>query len=292
MTTKKSIENPMGFSFRSTLGVAELEALSETSQHLGHALSMTPRQKNNALPKNSTSLEIALAQLTADRLNIDVSDIKITLTAISDKGTGSPYNPPLKENPTRFSTSSSEKLEKVLPFIAWQEHVDVWKEDYSLEQKREIVSTARQVHAQKGTIGALQMALANLGLEAKISEWWEYEAEGAAATNGVGVAQKKLKPHYFKIDVNVSQTGLDGYTDENLSLVIEETKNLRSILDVIQIWLSSKANLFAAAATMVGEHIEILPFIQTNIELQNPNPFIAGAMQALETLTIKPRNTA
>ncbi len=237
------------------------------------------------LPKNATPLEQALAQLAGDRLDIDVSDIKITLTAISDKGTGSPYNPLLKEKAIMlkaclqhdaFSMPSSEKLEKVLPFIAWQEHVDVWKEDYSLEQKREIVSTARQVHAQKGTIGALQMALANLGLEANIAEWYQYGG----------------RPHYFKIDINVSQTGLDGYTDENLSLVIEETKNLRSILDVIQIWLSSKASLFAAAATMVGEHIEVLPFIQTNIEQSSFNPFMAGMVQALETLTIKPRNTA
>ncbi len=236
------------------------------------------------LPSNATPLEIALTQLTADRLDIDVSDIKITLFAAT----------PRTVSGSAASTEElrTEKLEKILPFIAWDEHVDIWKEDYTLEQKQNIVATARQVHAQKGTIGALKLALKNLGLEAKISEWWEYEAEGTAATFGAGVVQKKLKPHYFKIDINVSQTGLDSYTDKNLSLIIEETKNLRSILDVIKIWLSSKASLFIGATTMIGEHIEILPFIQTNIELQNSNPFIAGAMQALETISIYPKKEA
>ncbi len=273
---------------------------------------------NNDLPKNSTPLEIALAQLAADRLDIDVSEIKITLFAAtpSSPAFGKTSSPAFGKTRTVSGSAASnhyaatphpvsgsaasteelktEKLEKVLPFIAWQEHVDVWKEEYTIEQKRDIVATARQVHAQKGTIGALKLALKNLGLNSTIREWWQYEAEveGAQRLTDAGVAQKKLRPHYFKIDINVSQTGLDETTHHKLNLVIEETKNLRSILDVIQIWLSSQAVYFAGAGVHMGENISILPFIQTNIEQASPTPFAAVISYELENLTIYPKPTA
>lgn len=264
---------------------------------------------SNLLPKNATPLEIALAQLSADRLNIDVDGIKITLlaatchtqsTALTRTARGSAASNHYAATPRPVSGSAAsteelktEKLEKVLPFIAWQEHVDVWKEEYTLEQKRDIVATARQVHAQKGTIGALRLALKNLGLDSKVTEWWEYEAEASdSEAMGAGVAQKKPKPHYFKIEVNVSQTGLDETTHDKLSLVIEETKNLRSVLDVIKIWLSSQAQFFVGAGVHMGENISIWPFIPTDIEQSSSMPFVAAVSYDFETLTIYPKTVA
>lgn len=201
---------------------------------------------NNILPKNATPLELALAQLTADRLNIDVENIKITLT---------PKNAP----------------ENVLPFIAWQEHVDVWKEDYTVEQKKEIITTARQVHAQKGTIGALKLALENLGLDAEVSEWYQYGGD----------------PHYFKVSINVYDKPISIYDDQLIWDEIMETKNLRSIIDELIFWITAKAFHPIATAIQWGEIITIYPIIAKGYEGGHV-PYLGAAYYWNEQLTIYP----
>ncbi len=164
----------------------------------------------------------------------------------------------------------------LLAWLAINLSVDVWQEDWTIEQKRKACANAIFIHKQKGTKAGLKQALKALNIDGKISQWYEY--------NG--------RPYRFKVDVEISEQGLTDIEQDTILLTIYEAKNLRSWLEKLVFWLSSKASLFAAATTIWGEHIEVLPFIQTNIELQNPNPFMAGMVQALETLTIKPRNTA
>ncbi len=181
-----------------------------------------------------------------------------------------------------------------LPFLAEHLSADAWSSDWSEETKRKVIESLIATHKVKGTFGGVAKALKALDIDAKISQWFEYEAQNGGRSDsevtGVGVAQNNQ--YYFKIDVEITSQGLTDIEQDTILLTIYEAKNLRSWLEKLVFWLSSKASLFAAAATMVGEHIEVLPFIQTNIELQNPNPFMAGMVQALETLTIKPRNTA
>lgn len=84
-----------------------------------------------------------------------------------------------------------------LPFLAWALSVDFWNPEWTEQTKREVVASSYQVHATKGTVGALKRALGPLGMRIALREWWEHDGEphtfgltatvlpGAPATEGV-----------------------------------------------------------------------------------------------------------
>lgn len=162
----------------------------------------------------------------------------------------------------------------LLPWLAINLSVDVWQENWTEAQKRQACANAIFIHKQKGTKGGLKQALRALNIDGKISQWYEYGG----------------KEYHFKVDVEINEQGLTDVEQDTILLTIYEAKNLRSWLEKLVFWLSSKANLFVGAALTWGEHINILPFIQTNIAQSNFNPFLGMVMQDCETLTIYPRN--
>lgn len=58
----------------------------------------------------------------------------------------------------------------LLPWLAWALSVDHWSPDWSEEKKREVCRVSRSVHRHKGTIGAVEKALAALGITLQIIE--------------------------------------------------------------------------------------------------------------------------
>ncbi|NOU50000.1 phage tail protein I [Pseudoalteromonas sp. JBTF-M23] len=69
-----------------------------------------------------------------------------------------------------------------LPFLAWQFRVDVWSSNWPTDVKRKVVKTALEVHRTKGTVYAVELALAAVGVTAEIVEWWQAEPQQEPGT--------------------------------------------------------------------------------------------------------------
>ncbi|MCG7550416.1 phage tail protein I [Pseudoalteromonas sp. Of7M-16] len=69
-----------------------------------------------------------------------------------------------------------------LPFLAWQFRVEVWDTKWPTEVKRKVVKTALAVHRTKGTVHAVELALAAVGVKAEIVEWWQSETQQEPGT--------------------------------------------------------------------------------------------------------------
>lgn len=63
---------------------------------------------------------------------------------------------------------------RLLPWLAWAFSVEVWDARWPEEYRRRIVREAVTLHRQKGTKQGCERALAALGMEAEIKEWFEY----------------------------------------------------------------------------------------------------------------------
>ena len=72
-----------------------------------------------------------------------------------------------------------------LPWLAWAVSVDEWDSAWSDAQKRGVIEASYQVHRHKGTVGAVRRALAALGYNTELSEWFQWAPEGIPYTFGV-----------------------------------------------------------------------------------------------------------
>ena len=58
----------------------------------------------------------------------------------------------------------------LLPWLAWALSVDTWSTDWTEAQKRAVCKASLQIHRHKGTVGAVEDALAALGISLEIIE--------------------------------------------------------------------------------------------------------------------------
>lgn len=63
--------------------------------------------------------------------------------------------------------------EPLLAWLAWDESVDVWEDDWPEETKRAVIAASFNVHLHKGTVGAVRRALEALKIGLEIQEWFE-----------------------------------------------------------------------------------------------------------------------
>ena len=109
------------------------------------------------LPPNATPLELATEQVTGER---------IATLSVPIKDMWNPETCP----------------ETHLPWLAWALSVDVWDNTWSEAIKRSVIAKALQVHALKGTRGALDKALSAQGFGVAIREWWQTSPQGSPNT--------------------------------------------------------------------------------------------------------------
>lgn len=104
----------------------------------------------------------------------------------------------------------------VLDLLAWQFHADSYKSDYPLSMKRKLILQAIGWHKHKGTPWALKQAVSAIFDSANVYENWTYGG----------------KPYHFKVDdITGGIAGAD--TIDELVKVINESKNVRSVLDFV-----------------------------------------------------------
>ncbi|EIQ3181985.1 phage tail protein [Campylobacter coli] len=121
-----------------------------------------------------------------------------------------------------------------------------------LEEKeaRKLISKALLLDRYNGTTWAIKEALSAVFPTAVVKEWFNYGG----------------KPYFFKVKVSTTNVSFDERTLNTLERLIKDFKNVRSVLEAIEIEIESKNDSFNASAELSGEAIEILPFQTTFLE--------------------------
>ncbi len=166
------------------------------------------------LPPNATAEEQALEQSTSR-----IGDVPVPVADVWN-----PYTCP----------------ENALPFLAWAFSVDHWDVTWSLSIKRQVVAIAIQVHRIKGTLGAIEDALAALDVNAVVSEWFSYGGDA----------------YKFKVNVELAQRVLSPEEYSALLAVIHVSKNVRSHLDSITLNMPTGNETSIACAIVPSQTVE------------------------------------
>ncbi|WP_286978941.1 phage tail protein I [Aminobacterium sp. UBA5514] len=169
-----------------------------------------------------------------------------------------------------------ELSEAILDLLLWEFHITLDEGAglaVSVEEKRDLVKRAVEIHRLKGTKAALLRIFEMLSMRGVISEWYEYGGE----------------PYKFKVEIlELSERGLDEQTYVLLERLIDEYKNVRSWLDELNVYLTVRGAVpKVAMVSLCGEEITVYPYNVTELENVASIRWALG-YQAVETVTVYP----
>ncbi|MCP3967204.1 MAG: phage tail protein I [Lentisphaerae bacterium] len=151
-------------------------------------------------------------------------------------------------NPTKCPTA-------LLPYLAWALSVDVWRDDWTEAEQRAIIAKQYEIHAHKGTIGALKKALEDLGYQLKVLEWFEQSPTGEPCT--------------FTVEAEVGTSGLNAVAQALVEQTITATKNVRSHLSSLKLVGRSDGVGYLGVSTTAGDTVTLYPPVTKTIEQQS-----------------------
>lgn len=131
-----------------------------------------------------------------------------------------------------------------LPHLAEQFHItgnEGWINCQNDSEKRSLIKNAIRIHKYKGTKFALEKVLEALNLNGKIFEWFDYEGQ----------------PYHFRVILDLFGRGFDEVTEKQLLDLIEETKNVRSKLEKLEVNLANSATQVIRTAFITSEEVKI-----------------------------------
>jgi len=137
--------------------------------------------------------------------------------------------------------------ESLLDLLAWQFHIEGYGLAKTVEEKRNLVKNAIELHRYKGTRYAVEKVLSSLSLNGEVKEWFEYGGE----------------PYRFKVDLGIQNRKITPELRDKLLQLINEYKNERSWLD--EILLSYLAETFIKFSLGQSEETEALAKCQTDL---------------------------
>lgn len=91
---------------------------------------------------------------------------------------------------TRLSCDIDEASEEALDALAVELQTPLYKNDYPLTVKRQIIKNSMLYYIRSGTRGAIEELLADIYQGAEVEEWFEYGGE----------------PNYFRVAIDISRT--------------------------------------------------------------------------------------
>lgn len=148
---------------------------------------------------------------------------------------------------------------ELLPFLAWALSVDHWDSDWPESRKRAVIQASVFVHRHKGTAGAVKAALAALDLGVTISEWFEHGGER----------------YSFRAKVVASGRSISAKDISDIRTAIETSKNARSHLERLRIYLTVEGKEYVALAAQSARRALVSAYVG-QIPDQNVTLFVAG----------------
>lgn len=145
--------------------------------------------------------------------------------------------------PVRAMWTPADCPAPLLPWMAWAFSVDNWNSTWSDAQKRGTIAASVGVHQHKGTVGAINSAIASLGFSSRLIEWQNQSPVGT--------------PYTFKIELTAGGAGWTLAQLKTLLAVVQSTKNLRSHLDAVNPVIRSTGNLYCGALAKIGHQITV-----------------------------------
>ena len=164
----------------------------------------------------------------------------------------------------------------VLPHLAKQFHIlgEGWQFARTDLEKRRLLKIAIPLHRHKGTPWAIEKVLEMLSLQGKVSEWFDYGGQA----------------YCFKVDVDLTDRGMDEDTFYALTHLVNEYKNARSALESLSIYLSNiSAVPKMAAAMLAGEVATVYPYELTELNQSSSTPRFGVGFWSVETTTLFPQ---
>lgn len=159
--------------------------------------------------------------------------------------------------------------EPFLPCLAWALSVDVWRDSWSARVKRQVIAASVEIHRTKGTAVGMRKALAALDLGVRIAEWFETGGE----------------PFTFEASVLISNQSLTRGGIADIIEIIKTTKNARSHLTGLKLFLVNKSESYVAAALVTGQSATLLPY-QPKIAPAFMSDKYGAAVTAYQKITI------
>ncbi|WP_299144140.1 phage tail protein I [uncultured Tateyamaria sp.] len=101
----------------------------------------------------------------------------------------------------------------LLPWMAWAFSIDLWEHNWPEETQRQVVRNAISIHRRKGTKGAVEDALSDLGFWAEVIEWFQAGGD----------------PHTFSVDAYA-----DDLVDFGWPVTPEQIDALRRHIDYVK----------------------------------------------------------
>ncbi|WP_353798260.1 phage tail protein I [Enterobacter cloacae] len=162
-----------------------------------------------------------------------------------------------------------------LPSLASQFHIqglEGWLFAKDEQERRNLIKQAIELHKCKGTPWAVRRVLEILSLPGIVSEWFEYDG----------------KAYFFKVEINLSNQGMNEHLFNNLVDLIHEYKNVRSKLEALIVWIINQSAIPVIGCALYGGEITtVLPFQIQEVEQTKPNYFGTGQW-SLEITSIYP----
>jgi phage tail P2-like protein len=141
--------------------------------------------------------------------------------------------------------------ENLLDLLAWQFHIEEYEKAQNIQEKKNLIKNAIELHRYKGTPYAIKKVLQSLNLDAELQEWFDYNGE----------------PYRFKVLIKTVIQDEDIY--KKAAELINEYKNTRSWLDAIGFHREYTNNVYYAFAQKSGKNYKIGLHTDTTVENNN-----------------------
>jgi len=148
-----------------------------------------------------------------------------------------------------------------LPHLAFLFDVDI--RALSETETREILSRAITLKKYVGSVYYLEEMLKIFDKDISIKEWFSYDGQA----------------YHFKVEVQSSNKSIDAKFYEDLEKNILKYKNVRSVLDVININIKTNLQHKYASATIQGENIKVYPYQPRSLNTSLMNRFASVIKQ-------------
>ena len=139
----------------------------------------------------------------------------------------------------------NELSSQTLDHLAWQVDSKIWRDSWPLSLKQSVINTVIVQKSKKGTLSAVKKALASLGSQAVVKEWFQYTPEKT--------------PHTFDITISLNNAGEQPDSEflEDLTLILDDVKPARSTYTLsLATQAQSAIGLFSAARSGVYARLD------------------------------------